>query len=47
MVAREVFRSGAELHGDPRSLERFIRDRSLFTVVVGTAVAARGMETAR
>jgi hypothetical protein len=44
MLAREAS-VASELHGNPSSLERLIRDGSLFTVAVGTAVAARQMES--
>jgi hypothetical protein len=44
MLAREAS-VAAELHGNPSSLEKLIRDGSLFTVAVGTGVAARQMES--
>ena len=44
MLARGLS-GAAELHENPSSLERLIRDGSLFAVAVGTAVAARQMES--
>jgi len=44
MLAREES-VAAELHGNPSSLERLIRDGSLFTVAAGTVVAAFQMES--
>jgi hypothetical protein len=44
MLARDES-VASELHGNPSSLERLIRDGHLFTVAAGTAVAAHQMES--